>query len=400
MSRYASSAASAVLGAALAAVAFGAKGGQELQPLTWTLIPLVIVGALVVAVAVLWSPAGRRISGGVTLIAFVALAVLTGLSLLWSIVPDLSWIEANRTFAYLVAFAAAVAAVRLAPDGWAAVLRGILIAAAAVVIYALLTRVFPGDFTTNEIYARLGQPYGYWNALGTTAALAVPPALWLGSRRSGHLPFNALAYPLLSLIVVTLFLSYSRGALLAAGIAAIAWIAFVPLRLRSVTVLAVSLAGAAPVVIWALTKDAFTKNQVPLSVRQSVAGDFGVLLIAMCIVVLAVGLSLGFRVTRRAPRAGLRLRYGIAAGVVACAIPAGLFIAVATSHKGITKSVEAAAEQLTSASGKTPGGPARLTTASSSRGRYWREAEDVFKDHVAAGTGAGTFGTARLHYRN
>ncbi|MFL5887422.1 MAG: O-antigen ligase family protein, partial [Thermoleophilaceae bacterium] len=158
--------------------------------------------------------------------------------------------------------------------------------------------------------------------------------------------------------------------------------------------------GAAPVVIWALTKDAFTKNQVPLSVRQSVAGDFGVLLIAMCIVVLAVGLSLGFRVTRRAPRAGLRLRYGIAAGVVACAIPAGLFIAVATSHKGITKSVEAAAEQLTSASGKTPGGPARLTTASSSRGRYWREAEDVFKDHVAAGTGAGTFGTARLHYRN
>src|SRR5437763_4634570 len=77
-----------------------------------------------------------------------------------------------------------------------------------------------------------------------------------------------------------------------------------------------------------------------------------------------------------------------------------MFVAVAASHKGITKSGEAAAEQLTSASGKTPGGPARLTTASSSRGRYWREAEDVFKDHVEIGTGAGTFGVARLRYRN
>jgi hypothetical protein len=398
VSRYASSAASVLLGAALAAVAFGAKGGQELQSLTWTLIPLVLAGGLVVAAALLGVPRGR-IHGGLALLAFAALAVLTALSLLWSIVPDLTWIEANRTFAYLVAFAAAVAAARLAPDGSAAVLRGILIAAAAIVIYALVTRVFPGTFTTNEIYARLGQPYTYWNALGTTAALSVPPALWLGSRRSGHLPANALAYPLLSLITVALFLSYSRGALLAAAIGAVAWIAFVPLRLRSITVLAVSLAGAAPVVAWALTKDAFTRNQVALSVRQSVAGDFGVLLIAMCVVVLAIGLALGFRVTRRAPARLARLRYGVAAGIVAVAIPVALFAAVATSHKGITKSVQATAEQLTSASGKTPGGPARLTTASSSRGRYWSEAGHVFKDHVAAGTGAGTFGLARLHYR-
>src|SRR5204863_9057570 len=143
----------------------------------------------------------------------------------------------------------------------------------------------------------------------------------------------------------------------------------------SVTVLAVSLVGAAPVVVWALTKDAFTRNQVPLSVRQSVAGDFGVLLIAMCVVVLAVGLALGFRVTRRAPHPRARLRYGVAAGIVACAIPAGLFIAVATSHKGITKSVEAGVEQLASGAGKTPGGAARLTTASSLRGRSRREGQ-------------------------
>ena len=48
-----------------------------------------------------------------------------------------------------------------------------------------------------------------------------------------------------------------------------------PLRLRSVTVLAVSAAGAAPLLLWALTKHAFTESSVPLPVRERVADDFG-----------------------------------------------------------------------------------------------------------------------------
>ena len=95
MQRYASSAASVLVGAAFAGVAFGAKGGSDLGSLTWVEIALIVVGALIVAVAVMH---GRRdqIDGGSALLAFVALAVLTTLSLLWSIAPDLSWIEANR----------------------------------------------------------------------------------------------------------------------------------------------------------------------------------------------------------------------------------------------------------------------------------------------------------------
>ena len=37
--------------------------------------------------------------------------------------------------------------------------------------------------------------------------------------------------------------------------------------------------------------------------------------------------------------------------------------------------------------------------ASSTRGRYWRQAGRVFSDLPVTGTGAGTFGIARLHYR-
>ena len=39
--------------------------------------------------------------------------------------------------------------------------------------------------------------------------------LWLGARRAGHALLSALAYPALGLLLVTLLLAYSRGALVA-----------------------------------------------------------------------------------------------------------------------------------------------------------------------------------------
>ena len=233
------------LGSVLAAVAFGAQGGSNLSRTTIVELALTIASGAIVAFALLRARGGR-LDGGLTLAAFAALTALTALSIVWSIVPDQSWLEANRTLTYLFVFAAALSAGRLSPDGYAVLLRAILFAAMVIVAYALASRIWPATLATDEIYARLGQPYGYWNALGATAALAVPPALWLGTRRSGHSASNALAYPLLSLLVVTMFLSYSRGALLFALIGALAWLALVPLRLRSLTVLSVSLAGAAP----------------------------------------------------------------------------------------------------------------------------------------------------------
>jgi hypothetical protein len=154
------------------------------------------------------------------------------------------------------------------------------------------------------------------------------------------------------------------------------------------------------VIVWALSKDAFTKNQVPIDVRRSVASEFGVFLLATGLLLLAAGLAIGFRAARRAPSVRTRLRLGVAATVVACLVPIGLFVVLATSDRGFTGTVKQSVEALTSPSSKTPGGPSRLTTASSSRGRYWREAGSVFADHTIGGTGAGTFGVARLRYRN
>src|SRR3954471_3336274 len=400
MSRYASSAASALLGAGLCAIAFAGGSGFALEDVTWVEIGAIAGGGLLVALAILRGRSGR-LDGGFTLLAFGALALLCALSIAWSVAPDRSWQSANLTVSYVAIFAGGMALARVWRTSAAAtvVLRGVLLAAAVVVVYALLTRVFP-SLIEDEVFARLGAPYGYWNALGTTAALAVPPTLWLGSRRSGHQPVSALAYPLLSLLLVALFLSYSRGALIMAGIGTALWIAFVPLRLRSITLLGVSLAGAAPVIVWALAQDAFVKNQVTQPVREAVATEFGLFLIATAIVTLGIGLAVGFRVARRPPRAPARLRMGAAAGAVAIVVPLVLFAVLVSSDRGLGGTITKGYESLTSTSKATPGGPARLLSASSSRGEYWHQAKEVFLDHYWKGSRARTSGVPRRRYRS
>src|SRR5204863_286958 len=79
--------------------------------------------------------------------------------------------------------------------------------------------------------------------------------LWIGARRTGHAAFNALAYPICGLLLVTMLLCYSRGALLAAAVGCTFWFTAVPLRLRGVAVLATSAAAALPVALWAFAQD-------------------------------------------------------------------------------------------------------------------------------------------------
>ena len=398
MSRSVSYAASVALGAAFAAVAFGAKGGSDISRATAAEVPLVIAGGLIAAICVTRARRGP-VYGGVTLGLFALLAALTALSMSWSIVPDLTWIEANRTLAYLAVFAAAVAVVRVVPEGWICLLRGILIGATVIVVYALTSRIWPDVFSPDLTYARIGEPYGYWNAVGVTAAIAVPPTLWLGARRSGHAAASALAFPLMGLLVVALVLCYSRGAMIAAVVAAALWLAFVPLRLRSLAVLVAGTVGALPVILWALAKDAFTKNFQPVGVLQSISDEFGLLLATMTGGLLLVGLAVNYRVGRAPPSIAFRRRVGVAAVVAVALTPFVLLSAMALGDEGIGGTISARAKELTSETAGVGNTPERLTRASSSRGRYWRQAGGIFEDNVVAGTGAGTFGVARLRYR-
>lgn len=383
-------AAAAALGAGLAAVAFAAKGGSQLPRLTPVLIGLVVAGGAACAAALVAAP--RPMRGGAAIALFALLAAVTALSIEWSVAPGDSWIEANRTAAYLAVFAGAIAVANLRAVRAEVVAAGVLAAATAIVAYALASRVWPAQLAELEIYARIGQPFGYWNAVGATAAMALVPALWLGARRDGPPAVRSLAVPLTGLLLVALLLTYSRSSSLAALAAIAIWLAVVPLRLRSLAVLLTAAAGAGAVFAWTSSRSAFTDDGVELAVREEVATTFGLILLGLVALLYAAGYVLLRERERRAvsPRTRERAGRGLAAAGVVAALVA--LVALDPLSGGF--------DDLTSESSVTTGGPERLGTVTSARGRYWRDAIDVFEEHPIEGAGAAGFGTAGLRFRD
>jgi hypothetical protein len=393
-------AADVALGGALAGVAFGAAGGSELSRTTIVEVLAVLLGGTIVAIAVVWGRPGR-IHGATSIALFGALAFVTALSVTWAIVPSLAYVEAGRTFAYLAVFAAAVAVARLAPRATPTVITAIVLAATAAVVYSLAARVWPASIGETEISNRIGQPFQYWNAVGSTAALAIPGLLWLGTRRNGVVA-RVLAYPALGAAILALLLTQSRGALAAAVIGTLAWLAIVPMRLRTLPVIVLPAIGAGAVGAWALSKDAFSIPAEPLSVKESVADEFGLLLVLMTLGLIVAGLVVNAGITRDLPPLHLRRRIGIAALVIACAVPLVAFTSVAFSDRGLGGTIGDRVDELTSETQTAPSdqGAGRLTAASSTRGKYWREAGRVFEDRPAVGVGAGNFQAGRLRHRS
>lgn len=397
MSRFRSSAASAALGAAFAAVTFAIGSGTQLGRTSTVLVLLVLVSGAVVALGVLLPRPGPLYGGG-ALLAFIGLTFVTALSLGWSIAPDATLEDTALTFAYLGVFAAGLVAARVARQATPILLSGVLIATVTVAVWALLTRVFPGDLGSQVLAARLSEPFGYSNALGCMMAIGMPAALWLGTRRGG-LVSSALGYPALAVLLLTALLTQSRGALGAAAICLLIWLAVVPLRLRSIAQVSLTGLAVAPVAAWALSKDAFTKLFQPDSVREAVAGDFTLMLLAVVAVTFAAGLAVHAASTRRAPSLTMRRRAGLALAVLAGALVLGGIGSVAASDDGLGGTISNRVDEIRDEQTGPPKGAGRLGSVSSARGTYWRQAYRVFDERPSVGLGAGAFGLASLRHR-
>ncbi len=388
------------IGALLCWITFQAGGGLNLESMTGVEMILTIGSGLVIALAILFAPAARRAYGSWPAALLLALTALTALSVVWSVQPDDSWQDAGRMLAYSAVFGAAVALAHAAPSRWQAILGGVVLAAVVVCGYALATEVFPARLDPNDLYARLQEPYGYWNAIGLTAAMGVIGALWLGARRAGHELLSALSYPIMGLFLITLLLAYSRGALAALTLGLILWFAIVPLRLRSAAVLVTGGLGAAVVVAWDFSQHALSTDGVPLPERVSAGHQLGVLIAAVLLALSIAGLSIGFFTARRAPRRSTRRRAGtLLIGLLVLAILA-FAGRVAVSKRGLFGSISHTFNSLTNPNAKVPANtPGRLTAVGSVRARYWNEALEVFKAHPLLGSGARGFETAHLRYR-
>jgi O-Antigen ligase len=389
---------------ALCLVTFLAGGGLNLSARTPVQIALTLACGVGIATTILLTPTGRRVYGAWSAGLLLALAALSALSVIWSVQPDGSWQDAGRLFAYSGVFALAVLLARAAPAQWSAVLGGALLAAVIVCGYALLTKIFPDAVGAKQnygpVYARLREPYGYWNAIGLAGALGAIGCMWLGARRAGHALLNVLAYPAMGLVLVTVLLAYSRGALAALVVGLALWFCLVPLRLRGVAVLCAGAVGAAAVVAWDFSQHALTTDNTPLAERVSAGHQLGVLLVAVLLALTAVGLAVGFLTGRGAPSPVLRRRVGtvlLSLPVIAVIAVAG---ALAVSHRGLFGSISHTAGTLTNPNAALPAnGPGRLTAIGSVRARYWNEALEIFRDHPLLGVGAEGYETARLRYR-
>ncbi len=388
----------------LCLITFLAGGGLNLSTRTPVEIGLTLACGVGIAAAILLAPAGRPTYGLWSVSLLLAFAALSALSVIWSVQPDASWQDAGRLFAYSAVFALAVLLARAAPGQWSAVLGGVLLATVIVCGYALLTKVFPDAIgaaqNSGHAYARLQAPYGYWNAIGVTAAIGAVGCMWLGARRAGHALLNALAYPAMGLMLVTLLLAYSRGALAALVLGLVLWLCLVPLRLRGAAVLCIGALGALVVVAWDFSQHALTTDDIPLAERVAAGYQLGVLLAATLVGLTLVGLAIGFLSVRRALSPRTRRR----AGTVLLALPVIAVIALTglltVSHRGLFGSVSHTVSTLTNPNAPLPAnGPARLTAIGSVRARYWNEALEIFSAHPLLGAGAEGYETARLRYR-
>jgi O-Antigen ligase len=394
----------AALGAFLTAgfglVVFVATGGTELGANTWVQIALLVVGVGCAAALVLLR-APRLPAHGVAVVAlFAALAALSYLSIAWSVQPATSWLEADRTLSYLAAFGAAVALARLAPNRWPAVLGAVGAVTAIVCGYAVLTKVFPASLDAGDTLGRLRVPFDYWNATGLMAALGLPACLWAGTRPATGRALRALTVPALAVLLTTLVLSYSRGAVLAAVIGLGCWFVLVPLRLRGAALLAAGALAGGVATVWALGHHAITHDSASLTARTSQGHTFGLVLLA----VLILGALAGFALTRAMDRAVLpapvRRRIGTVLLIGVAIVPVVAIAGAAASSRGLTGEASHVWNELTSTAPSSGVGnnPGRLAELSNSRPLYWSEGLKVGEHAPLAGTGAGGFDTARTRY--
>lgn len=381
----------------LAALAGTATSGSDLPPNTWVEIALLALAALLTGTLIV-----RRVTitgwAALSMAAFAALALLTALSIAWSVTPDLSWLEAARTTGYLAAFASAMALARLFPERWAAVLSAIGAAAVILTGWAVVVKVFTLGAGGQPQYGRLLAPFGYWNATGLMAGMGMPVLLWAASRRESGRLVRSLTLPGLAVLGSVVILSYSRTALAATLIGLLVLVVFSRSRLRALLILALAVVGTAVISGWALGDSALTSDHVALAARRSADGTFGIVLLIAIAVLTGVGFATGAAIDRIALRPRTRRAINLALLCALALVPVAAVAALAVSSRGLTGEVSHVWSTLTSSQTSVGDKASRLVDLANSRPRYWRQALSVTDHHLLVGAGAGSFGTAHLRY--
>jgi hypothetical protein len=372
-------------GGVLAAVSALFSAGSSNGRLAWLGVAALCVGTAVgiAALAGLPRPAlSREALAALGLLA--AFVCWSGISVVWSIEGDRSWAYLNRGLVYL-AFALVGLALGPYVRQWAYVLAGAL---ALPLGWALLGKAVPALGGSGRV-ARLSSPIGYWNALGLLFAMALPLALWLASRRRHPHWLRALAVVYVYAVVVGLLLTYSRGGVLAAGVAAALWLVLAKPRIESAAALLLGGGAGLLVAVWAFSRPGLADDGQAHAVRVHDGAWFALVFTLAAVAVGAIA-YLGSLAEERRPLTEARrhLLGRIAVGVLVVVVAVGLAALAAESKpdrwfRDFTTQPTDPTQQVN---------PNRLVSASSSsRWLWWKEAWRAWERQPWRGTGAGTF---------
>jgi hypothetical protein len=371
MRRALRTAAAVVLLAGPALLAFR-SGGYFAEPrlaagaVAWL---LAAIGMAVGASSVPRSTPGRLAVGGLA-----ALTALVGLSILWAPIAATAQADLQRLLLYLGAMVAGVSLLR-GRAGLRTVEPALGSGILVVIAYALSDRLVPGlvsQEASQSAAGRLEQPLTYWNAMGALAAVGLVLALRVAGdltrERWLALTGAAAVVPL----AVGLYLSFSRGALLALLLGVLVLVVVSADRTQLRVTGSCLVAGVLACVAAGLLPAVRALEGSPSSRELQGAAMVALLVLLMVACALAAGRL------RSAPPAG-SFRFPAAAAAAAAVVLAGGFLLVA------------------SGSGSQDGQPRvgadtrRLASFESNRYEYWKVAGEMFTDRPLLGEGSGSF---------
>ncbi|HET7743811.1 MAG TPA: O-antigen ligase family protein [Gaiellaceae bacterium] len=386
-----------LVGAALLGAAFHGDGSSVggVLPVGGSAVVLLALYVLVVAVGRAAVPRLGR--DGVALVAAtLGLVAWTGLTVVWSIVPDRSWDAFNKTVAFAAFLGLGVVLGGVAGRAGARTGASLLAAFTAVVLgWGLLSKAVPALDSSGGRIARLSEPIGYWNAVALVADVALVLGLWLGTTR-GHPTWARVAGGLLAYAaMLALLLTLSRTGVAAAVVVAVLWLLLARERVEGGLLLVAAGIPAAVVGGWALTRHGLADDGAAHAARVSDGRIFAGLALAGAGLVVAL-VVLG---TRRGLADANRARIGrglLAAVAVSAALAVAAFVVAVGNPVSWTRDQITQSKDCTEVANNAD----RLGSLNvNGRLCWWTEAWKVFRRHDPGGAGADSFEIARKRVR-
>ena len=318
----------------------------------------------------------------------LGLALFSAISSFWSGSVELSVVEADRVLIYLGLFLAAflIAQTDKRRQRFA---EGIAIALLLLALLALASRLLPdlGLGSGPGTGARLRYPLGYWNAAGVAFGIGAALLLWL-NRQSLVAALRWLAIGGLPVLLLALYLTYSRGGLLALLVACGVFIALSHDRLWSLATLAIGGLGALPALVAVQDRRGIADN---LALPETADQGLTVLLLLLAGVGLALALYAGLRrleatgsdLTDRALAVSRspRVLRGLALAGALLALAAAIAVGGRAWDQFTSSDV-----QLANETGSRFG-----SLSGANRDEFWRVGVDAFGEEPVLGHGAGAY---------